>query len=145
MDDWSDFECLNRACPDYGIRGRGNIRLKQRYGKNSVAELLCKTCGKTFSENRGTPLFQLRLPYEKLYRILTSLVRCGSIRGTADTVGVNKNTVLRITKLAGKHMKEFNDLMLRNLQMNQAQCDEFWTYIKSKKGVQSMKARGTSP
>jgi hypothetical protein len=33
---------------------------------------------KTFSENRGTPLFRLRLPYEKLIEVLTSLVSAGA-------------------------------------------------------------------
>lgn len=148
----SDFGCPDRECPDYGVKG--NVRLKQRYGRNNVAELICRTCGKTFSENRDTPLFRLKLPYEKLHRILTSLVRCGSIRGTADTVGVNKNTVLRIVKLAGKHMKEFNEFMLRNLKMNQAQCDEFWTFVGTKRGssmtmttttTTTRAGRGTSP
>ncbi|MDV3277886.1 MAG: hypothetical protein LYZ69_05405 [Nitrososphaerales archaeon] len=143
--DWSGYSCPNASCRDHGVAGRGNIRLERRYGRNSVALLRCKTCMKTFSENRGTPLFRLRLPYEKFREVLTSLVRCGSIRGTADTVGVNKNTVERIVKLAGKHMKRFNDFMLRNLRMSQVQCDEFWTYIASKRGVRMTKARGTSP
>ena len=143
--EWSRYSCSNKGCKDYSVSGKGNIRLERYYGRNGVALLRCKTCRKTFSENRGTPLFRLRLPYEKLREVLTSLVRCGSIRGTADTVGVNKNTVERIVKLAGAQMKRFNDFMLRDLRMNQAQCDEFWTYIKSKKGVQSMKARGTYP
>ena len=148
MDNWNSFSCPNEGCPDHGIAGKGNIRLKQRYGRNKVAELICRTCGDTFSENRGTPFFRLRLPYKKLYQVLTSLVRCGSIRGTADTVGVNKNTVERIVKLAGAQMKEFNGFMLRNLKMNQVQCDEFWTFI-GKKGARTLttaaKARGTSP
>lgn len=144
MDDWSFFSCPNRVCPEYGVEGEGNIRLKQRYGRNSVAELICRTCGKTFSENRGTPFFKLRLPYGKLYQILTSLVRCGSIRGTADTIGVNKNTVERIVMLAGAHMKGFNDFMLRDLRMTQVQCDEFWIYVGSKRGLRTVKARDTS-
>ncbi len=126
-DDWSDHSCPNSRCTDYSEKGRGNIRLERWYGMNHVALLRCRTCKKTFSESRGTPFFELRLPYEKLYRILTSLVRCGSIRGTADTVGVDKNTVLRILRVAGVKMKEFNEFMLRNLRMNQAQCDELRT------------------
>jgi hypothetical protein len=143
--DWSGYSCPNKGCRDHDATGRGNIRLERYYGRNEVALLRCRTCTKTFSENRGTPLFKLRLPYEKLKQVLTSLVRGGSIRGTADTVGVNKNTVERMVKIAGKHMKEFNDFMLRNLRMSQAQCDEFWTFIGSKKGrAMPTKGRGTS-
>ncbi len=143
--DCSDYSCPNKRCRDYGVKGKGNIRLERKYGRNNVVLLRCRACRKTFSENRGTLFFKLRLPYEKLYQVLTSLVRCGSIRGTADTVGVNKNTVERIVKLAGRQIKEFNDFMLRDLKMSQAQCDEFWTYIRSKRGVRTAKGKGTYP
>jgi transposase-like protein len=143
--EWSGYSCPNGRCTDHGEKGAGNIRLERRYGMNQVALLRCRTCKRTFSENRGTPFFELRLPYEKLYRVLTALVRCGSIRGTADTVGVDKNTVLRILKVAGEKMKEFNEFMLRSLRMSQAQCDEFWTFVGTKRGSpMTMKARGTS-
>jgi transposase-like protein len=145
--DWSEYPCLNIECPDYGETGEGNkVRFERRYGVNRVALLRCRTCKETFSEYRGTPFFGLKLPYDKLYQVLTSLVRCGSIRGTADTVGVDKNTVLRILRVAGEKMKEFNEFMLRNLKMDQAQCDEFWTFVGTKRGssTTTTRARGTS-
>ena len=145
--EWSEYACPNSHCTDHAKKGRGNnVRLERRYGMNQVALLRCRTCKKTFSENRDTPFFELRLPYEKLYQVLTALVRCGSIRGTADTVGVDKNTVMRILRVAGEKMKEFNEFMLRNLKMNQAQCDEFWTFVRTKRGESSMTraGRGTS-
>lgn len=147
-DDWTEHACTNKDCRDYGVRGRGNIRFERRYGKNDVVLLRCRTCKGTFSENRGTPFFQLRMSYDRLYQMLTMLVECGSIRGTARALHASKKTVERVIEVAGKHMKEFNDVMLRNLRMDQAQCDEFWTYVKSKKGARTSVAmravRGTS-
>ena len=153
--EWSEYACPNSHCTDHGKKGGGNnnnVRLERRYGMNQVALLRCRTCKKTFSENRGTPFFELRLPYEKLYQVLTALVRCGSIRGTADTVGVDKNTVMRIIRVAGEKMKEFNEFMLRNLKMDQVQCDEFWTFVSTKRGnpmtmtmTTTARARSTSP
>jgi hypothetical protein len=29
--DLSEFYCLNENCPDYGKKGKGNIRVKERY------------------------------------------------------------------------------------------------------------------
>ena len=146
-DDWSAYACPNSRCADHGKKGGGNnVRMERRYGMNQVALLRCRTCKRTFSENRGTPFFELRLPYEKLYQVLTALVRCGSIRGTADTVGVDKNTVMRILRVAGEKMKEFNEFMLRNLKMNQVQCDEFWTFVGTKRGssmTTTTRVRGT--
>ncbi len=133
-DDWSGYSCPNPECRDHGAKGKGNIRFDKTYGKNDVALLRCRTCMKTFSQNRGTPFWGLRMSYERLYQILDMLVECGSIRGTARVLKASKKTVERVIKVAGEHMKEFNDLMLRSLSMSQAQCDEFWTYVKSKKG-----------
>ena len=42
--------------------------------------------------------------------------------------------MLRILRVAGEKMKEFNEFMLRNLKMNQVQCDEFWTFVRTKRG-----------
>ena len=62
----------NEACPDYGKKERKkereNIVLKDRYGKQNTALLRCKTCKKTFSENRGTPFFGLHTPKETVLR-----------------------------------------------------------------------------
>jgi len=30
--DLSEFCCLNKDCPNYGKKGKGNIRVKERYG-----------------------------------------------------------------------------------------------------------------
>ena len=38
-----EFFCPNEAYPDYGKKGRGNIVLKERYGKQNTALLRCKT------------------------------------------------------------------------------------------------------
>jgi hypothetical protein len=69
-DDWSGYAYPNGRCTNHGKKGGGNIRLERRYGMNHVALLRCRTCKKTFSENRGTPFFELRLSYEKLYQVL---------------------------------------------------------------------------
>jgi transposase-like protein len=128
-DDWSVYSCPNVSCNHYDVDSRGNIGFARRYGKNNVTLLRCRTCTKAFSGNSGTPLFRLRLSYQKFYQMLTSLVRCGSIRGKADVARVSKNTVLRVTRVTGMRT-EFNDYMLRNPKMSQAQCDEFWGCVK---------------
>ena len=49
-----EFFCPNEASSDYGKKGRENIVLKERYGKQygkqNTVLLRCKTCKKTFSE-----------------------------------------------------------------------------------------------
>src|SRR5207245_11165084 len=86
VEDWSQYACPNARCKDRGVKGKGNVRLERRYGKNSVALLRCRTCKGTFSENRGTPFFGLRIRYDKLYQILTMLVEGAGLTGTSRAV-----------------------------------------------------------
>ena len=93
MMDTSRFCCPNEECPDYGKRGKGNIVCNRCYGKQRTQLLKCKTCGKSFSENRGTPFFNLRTPKEEMVGALKVLVERGSLRGTARATGYKKDTI----------------------------------------------------
>jgi hypothetical protein len=48
--DFSQFFCLNKDCPGYGIKNQGNIVFKERYGENNHELLKCKTCKHCFIE-----------------------------------------------------------------------------------------------
>ncbi len=68
--DLSEFYCLNENCPDYGKKGKGNIRVKKRYGSKNRALLRCNTCTHCFSETRGTIFFGLETPDDEILRTL---------------------------------------------------------------------------
>ena len=58
MDDLARFCCQNPDCPDYGLRGRGNLRVCFYYGPGKSRRMLaCRTCQDRFSERKGTALF----------------------------------------------------------------------------------------
>ncbi len=85
--DLSKFWCWNKDCPDYGKKERGNIVLKERYGKQDRALLRCKTCNHCFSETRGTAFYHLNTPQDEVLRTLAMLPEKGGIRGTARATG----------------------------------------------------------
>ncbi len=65
MDDLSRFCCLNSDCPELGKRGTGNLTVTSRYGSRKERPMLrCRVCKGRFSERKGTPLFDSRLPPE---------------------------------------------------------------------------------
>lgn len=128
----SEFWCWHEGCPDYGKKGAGNIVLKERYGKNNIALLRCKTCGHCFSENRGTPFFNLNTSMEEVLRVLALLPEKGSIRGVARATGHDKNAICRWLDLAGRHCKEVTEYYLKELHLNRVQVDEIWSYIKKR-------------
>jgi LacI family transcriptional regulator len=109
MDDLSRFCCLNTACPDYGQRGAGNLTVSAHYGRHQRRLLRCRTCKARFSERKGTPLFDSRLPPEKALTLLQHLQEGCGIRQTGRLVGVNKNTAARYGLLAGNHARRLHD------------------------------------
>jgi transposase-like protein len=109
MDDLSQFCCQNPACADYGLRGRDNLRVGFRYGKQRRRLLVCRTCQARFSERKGTALFATRLPQEQAVAVFQHLREGCGVRQTGRLVGVDKDTVGRYAVKAGTHAKDTHD------------------------------------
>ena len=110
MDDLSAFCCQNPDCPDCGLRGRGNLRVAFRYGKDKQRRLLaCRSCQSRFSERKGTPLFDTRLPEAKALAVLHHLAEGCGARQTGRLVGVKHDTVLRLGRAAGEQARQLHD------------------------------------
>jgi LacI family transcriptional regulator len=108
-DDLARFCCLNTACPEYGRRGAGNLTVSARYGRHRRRLLRCQSCKARFSERKGTPLFDSRLPPQKALALLQHLQEGCGVRQTGRLVGVNKNTAARYGLLAGAHAGRLHD------------------------------------
>lgn len=109
MDDLTRFCCQNQECADHGKRNAGNLSVCDRYGPHKRRMLYCSTCKARFSERKGTPLFRASLPEEKIVSVLAHLAESCGVRKTSRLVGVNKNTVVRYSLLAGQHAKALHD------------------------------------
>ena len=106
MDDLSRFCCQNSDCPLHGQRDAGNLSVCDRYGKtNHIRLLYCKACKARFSERKGTPLFHSCLPPEKALSVLEHLVDGNGVRPTERLVGVHRDTVMRLARVAGHHAR----------------------------------------
>ena len=108
-DDLSAFCCQNPRCPDYGQRGRGNLTVPMRYGPQQRRLLRCKTCKARFSERKGTPLFDTRLPEDQAVAVLRHIAEGVGVRKTSRLVGVSKDTVVRYSVQAGGHARQLHD------------------------------------
>ena len=109
VDELKTFCCLNPGCPDYGQRGRDNLRVGFRYGPKRTRMLVCRTCQQRFSERKGTPLFHGKLPEDNAISVFQHLQEGCGVLQTSRLVGVNKNTVMRLAVIAGKHAKSLHD------------------------------------
>jgi transposase-like protein len=109
MDDLSIFCCQNERCTDYHKRNHGNLSVCMRYGPQQRRLLYCKTCKARFSERKGTPLFDSRLPEHKVVSLLEHIAEGCGVRQTGRLCRVNKNTVIRYSVLAGDHATQLHD------------------------------------
>ena len=110
MDDLTRFCCLNPTCPDHGKRGHGNLTVTMRYGPNKARRLLrCATRRARFSERKGTPLFDARLPADTAASVLGHVAEGVGTRKTARLVGVHRDTVTRYIRRAGDHAQRLHD------------------------------------
>lgn len=123
---------MNPECRDYGLKGLGNLFVKDRYGRQDRILLKCKTCNHSFSETRGTIFFGLGTPEDEVLRTLALIPEKGSIRGAARATGHDKNTVCRWLAVAAMHCQEVTEYFLKNLQLTQVQVDEIWSYVKKR-------------
>ncbi len=84
------------------FRGRG--------GKGKAIRMVyCRACDRVFSERKGTPLSGSRLPPEKALAVLAHLRNGCGTRATARLVGVHRDTVTRLGRLAGDHATGLHD------------------------------------
>ena len=109
-EDLSRFCCQRPDCPDFGQRGPGNLTVCGHYGKTQQFRLLyCRTCKARFSERKGTPLYRSGLPPEKALAVVEHLADRTGVRATARLTGVNRNTVVRYSRLLGEHARGLHD------------------------------------
>ena len=103
-----------------------------RYGAQKVQRYTCKSCGKRFSDAQEKPLCDVRLPpLEGPHD--PPLSRSGQlVCGTARLCDVEKRTVLRILKLAGENCERPLERKVRNVEVEDVELDEVWTFVGEK-------------
>ena len=104
------FCCQNPECPNYGVRGKGDLCFRGWSGEGKrIRMVYCRTCTAHFSERKGTILEHGHLPPEKVVSILDHLREGCWTRSTSRLVKVDKNTVTRYVRLAGAHAGRLHD------------------------------------
>lgn len=134
MEDLSGFCCQNSECEVHGKRGLGNLYVRDRYGKDQSKRLLCcKICDTRFSESRGTPLFESKLPPEKCLSILEHLSEGCGVRQTARLTKVDRKTVGRLARKSGKHAKALHDELVAFSPSDPGSADGREVVVRRKK------------
>ena len=131
--DLSEFACSNIRCSDYGKRGGNNLFVFTRYGRKRVHLIGCRTCGKTFSELKGSPFWDSRLDWSTIALIYLSLIDGRGIRGTARSYGISKNTVKRYLKIAESNPSAIEHFLQKRGLLKEAISPELRKLIDDRK------------
>ncbi len=113
-----NFFCPNESCGDYGKKGRGNIVLYDRYGRDRRKLLKCRTCNSKFSERRCTFFFGLHTDEGKIREVILYLLEGKSFREAAASAGIDKDTVQRIWKKFAAYCEDSMDVLLKEFNIN---------------------------
>jgi IS1 family transposase len=73
-----------------------------------------------------------KLPSEARAKILSMLVEGMSMRAVSRIADVSINTVTKLLVDAGMAAEAFHDATVRNVRVEQLQCDEIWAFCKAK-------------
>jgi hypothetical protein len=104
------------------------------YGPNKTRRMLrCSTCKARFSERKGTPRFDSRLPQERVVAILAHVSEGIGTRQTARLTGAHQDTVTRYIRQAGEHAQQLHDeLVAFSPTTTAVQFDEKWSFVGKK-------------
>ena len=58
--------CPNPTCPRFGQEEGRQLERHAYYGDRPTTQYLCRGCGKTFTETKGTFFYRLRTPRAKV-------------------------------------------------------------------------------
>jgi len=124
--------CPNPACARFGREENCQLERHAYYGPDRSVQYLCRACGKTFSETKGTFFYRLRTPKERILTALAMIAEGGGIRATGRAIGVDKDTVQSWVERAGQHTEEVTAYLTVSCRLSEAQLDALWTFVKKK-------------
>ncbi len=132
-----DF-CPNEACPDYGKLQSDSANNIRKFGKNRNGKqrYQCTTCGRTFTETKGTIFYRRRVPEEEILETLFLLAEGVRISSLSRAKGHKEDTILDWLRDAARHAEQVEEILLARYRITRGQLDALWSYVghKGEKG-----------
>ena len=119
--------CHNSACPASGQVGKGNISVHSQKERRYI----CKVCGKTFAETKGTVFYRLRTGKDVVVLVVTLLAYGCPLQAICIAFGLDERTVLDWQTRAGQHCQGVHEhLVEQPRDLGQVQADEIRVKIQ---------------
>jgi len=128
-----DF-CPNAACPDYGKLQSERQGKIIKFGTTQAGRQRyeCKTCGKTFTETKGTIFYRRRTPEDEIIETLALLAEGSRISSLVRVKGHKEETIMAWIRDAAEHAEAIEEVLLADYQLERGQLDGLWAYVGNK-------------
>jgi len=128
-----DF-CPNEVCPDYGKLQSDQQHNVIKFGatKRGRQRYKCKSCGKTFTETKGTLFYRRRTPEAEIIVTLAHIAEGNRISSLVRTTGHKEDTISDWLREAGQHAEAIEEVLLSDYQLSRGQIDGLWAYVGNK-------------
>jgi transposase-like protein len=128
-----DF-CPNEVCPDYGQLQSDQKHNIIKFGttKRGRQRYKCKSCGKTFTETKGTLFYRRRTAEAEIIDTLAHIAEGNRISSLVRTKGHKEDTIGEWIREAGQHAEAIEEVLLSDYQLDRGQIDGLWAYVGNK-------------
>ena len=123
--------CDTPSCSYYQKVGGNNIKIHSR----KQNQVYCNECNTRFVVTKGTVFYCLKTPIKKVVSVLMLLCRGMGVNHTCREEQVTADTIQSWLKKASQHVEELTNYLQKEMNLDQVQIDEFWSFIRKKKGI----------
>ncbi len=128
---------LPPLCPERAVCPNAACGASSRIGVHSYTQrrYKCHTCGKTFADTVGTPLYGLKSPLWVVRIVVTLLAFGCPIPAIVAAFGLDERTITAWQQKAGQHAKQVQEALVcqGQVDLGQVQGDEL--YVKTQRGT----------
>jgi transposase-like protein len=127
--------CPNATCPDYGkLQDDQSTANLKKIGKTprGVQRYQCKTCGRTFTETKGTIFYRKHAQEDEILEVLALLAEGNRISTLTRVKGIKEDTILRWLREAARHADKLDAILMKEYHLKRAQLDGLWSFVANK-------------
>jgi hypothetical protein len=127
--------CPNEACPDYQKLQATQIGpniIRAGKTRKGVQRYECKTCGKSFTETKGTLLYRKRTDEDEILETLAFLAEGSRISSLSRVKGHKEDTILSWLREAGEHTQAVEEVLMKDYRVERGQLDALWAFVRNK-------------
>lgn len=135
--------CPNEICADHGKRQSKGQKNIVRFGKSKAGRqrYKCNSCGRTFTETKGTIFYRRRTPADEIIETLAFLAEGSRISSLTRVKGYKEDTILDWLRAAAAHAASIEEELMAKYQIERGQLDSLWAYVGNKGEKRAIRKR----